>query len=182
MRMATGGVRKGGDMTDSTNDTSENETDSEKTLAKKRRLRGPNEKCLLPTHLLHRLRAGPGGASCITFSPSGNLLAFAACDEPLPGKIDLLQIQFQGRNLHVLDSAFVSFFEYYIFFYIGSHCIVIANPDSGAVCALLHGHCAIVYSLSFSSDGRRILSTSGDGTARIWCQKEARSNVSLSNR
>ncbi len=87
MHMATDGAQKGEDMVDLTNDTFKNDTDSEKKLAKERRLRGPNEKCLLPTHLLHRLRAGPGGASCITFCPSGNLLAFAACDEPLPGKI-----------------------------------------------------------------------------------------------
>ncbi len=180
MVIGGGGVHKGGDMMKSTNDTLENDTDSEKALARKRRRRGPNEKCLLPTHLLHHLRAGPGGESCITFSPSGNLLAFAACDEPLSGKID----QFEKRILRVLRSALVSYFDYDVVFVgcIGSHCVVIANPDSGTVCALLHGHCAIVYSLSFSSDGRRILSTSGDETARIWGQKETRSNVSFSNR
>ncbi len=87
MHTSTNGVQKGEDKVNLARDTLRNDTDSKKELAKERRLREPNEKCLLPTHLLHRLRAGPGGASCITFSPSGNLLAFAACDEPLPGKM-----------------------------------------------------------------------------------------------
>ncbi len=114
-RVATDRRQKGDGIIDSINATSENEIDSEKNaLAKKRRLRGSNETCLLPTHLLHRLRAGPGGASCITFSPSGNLLAFAACGEPLPGKVvDLFQNEFKGRRLPVLNSsAYVTCREY----------------------------------------------------------------------
>ncbi|CAM9412437.1 unnamed protein product, partial [Phaeothamnion confervicola] len=53
--------------------------------ARSRREREPTELCILPHRLLHRIYAGPNGASAAAFSRSGHALALACCDDPLPG-------------------------------------------------------------------------------------------------
>jgi WD40 repeat protein len=51
-----------------------------------KRLRGPAERCLLPTKLLHRVRGGATGCTCAKFSNGGDCLAVATSDDPLPGQ------------------------------------------------------------------------------------------------
>jgi WD40 repeat protein len=42
------------------------------------------------------------------------------------------------------------------------------EAETGALIAELQGHRGEVYSATFSSDGTRIVTTSGDKTARLW--------------
>jgi len=50
--------------------------------------------------------------------------------------------------------------------------VELINPESGAVLRRLPGHEARVWSLSFSSDGQHLASSSGDRTVKIWNLKQ----------
>ena len=52
--------------------------------------------------------------------------------------------------------------------------VVLLNAHTGDVLADLYGHAGEVSSVAFSPDGALVVSTSGDGTARLWSVAEAR--------
>jgi WD40 repeat protein len=73
------------------------------------------------------------------FSPDGDRIVTAGCDEPL----DELQ-DCRSNVARVWEAA------------------------SGALLTTLRGHRADIQTASFSPDGSRVLTASGDGTARVW--------------
>lgn len=46
--------------------------------------------------------------------------------------------------------------------------VFLRDLESGRIRRILKGHSGVVYSQTFSSDGREVLTASGDGTARLW--------------
>lgn len=57
----------------------------------------------------------------------------------------------------------------------------IENARTGRGVAILRGHTGVVKSVGFSADGRRVLTASSDGTARVWDTESGRSLAVLGN-
>lgn len=95
---------------------------------------------------------------------------------PLSDSIIATAISPDNRYVFASCSAiFPSDFDYrtypwvYDYFDMNFHpSVVIWNAETGELSGLLSGHTAPVTSIHFSSDGKRILTGSADGTMRIW--------------
>eukprot|EP00605_Chrysophyceae_sp_TOSAG23-4_P000238 GSChrysophyteH1.ASY1.ANO1.275.1 assembled CDS len=114
-----------------------------------KRLRSEGEPCALPDKLLHRIPVGPEGAMTIQYSHSGHLLAIGAKSSKLPapyvGDTSAATILGECYSLRLVDT------------------------DTGAeVWAEDAAHHGVIYSISWSLDDSYILTSSGDGTVKVW--------------
>jgi WD40 repeat protein len=115
-----------------------------------KRSRGHKEPCIIPDSLVHRLNAGPGGAMVVSFSHSGHLLAVA-------GPAVATSLPLAPANSHI--SPFPGCL----------YSIRVFDTDTGLEAWSLHtAHHGIIYSLTWSKDDSALLSTSSDGTAKVW--------------
>lgn len=100
--------------------------------------------CRVPTILLGTLPTEKQGASAISFSPDGTLLAVAACMERGAGIGEGFPIRIFAVGPDVPDV----------------YC--------GRLLAALEGHTGLVYSLQWSPDSTYLLSAAADGTTYLW--------------
>mmetsp|Transcript_6730 Transcript_6730/g.19344 ORF Transcript_6730/g.19344 Transcript_6730/m.19344 type:complete len:776 (-) Transcript_6730:157-2484(-) len=107
--------------------------------ARQQRARGPLEPCALPSKPLHRLPAGRQGSVAVAYNHRGSLLVVAACH--------------RSRDDPARERAYP---------------LLVYDADSGACLQELHGHCGVVYSLTWSADDTMLASSSADGTVRLW--------------
>jgi len=97
-----------------------------------RRRRNEKEVCLLPDQLFHRVSVGRNGATAVSYSPKGTLLAIGCCED---------SVVFPLR---------------------------IYDPETGFCRHVFPGHHSMIYDIAWTSDEKYLLSTSADGTAKLW--------------
>lgn len=100
--------------------------------------------CRAPTILLGTLPSEKQGASALSFSPDGTLLAVATCMERGAGFGEGFPIRIFAVGPDVPDI----------------YC--------GRLLASLEGHTGLVYSLQWSPDGTHLVSAAADGSVYLW--------------
>ena len=112
-----------------------------------RRSRQPTEPCVVPDKLLHRLEVGPQGAMVVSFSHHGHILAVAAAVESMSQVVPLAQ---SSNPMTV-------------------YCIKLFDPDYNEELFCFNpAHHGVIYELKWSKNDRYLLSSSGDGTVKVW--------------
>mmetsp|Transcript_2505 Transcript_2505/g.3848 ORF Transcript_2505/g.3848 Transcript_2505/m.3848 type:complete len:1065 (+) Transcript_2505:68-3262(+) len=121
-----------------------------------KRTRAPNEPCVLPNKLLHRVDVGKDGAMVVSFSHKGHLLAVAAAVPPetMPGA------PFSPTGLTSPFSGCV-------------YAVRLYDPDTGVeVWSDNAAHFGVIYDLKWSMNDGYLLSCSSDGQCKVWRMSE----------
>src|SRR5262249_47321694 len=109
----------------------------------------------------------PGWAYRVTFSSDGKLLAAIAYTEPNVHEVKLWDMT-SGKELHAFEAGSMAFSPDSRLLAVGTRAKTVRLFDlaSGQDQCILEGHPDRMFKVTFSPDGRRLLSVGGD--TRVW--------------